>query len=81
MLLTIELTPSDPNYARWRDLIALGDLDPKTRVNSYLDIARAHGRKHGFTVQDCYFKYGYPASITLEFEQDRDYTWFVMRCL
>ena len=80
MQLTIELAPVDPNYDAWRRLIRHTANSWPGGV-SYLQAAEALGREHGFSVEINDHKNGYLTIVTLNFEQDRLYTMFMLRCL
>ena len=80
MLLTIELAPTDPNYLKWRGLIR-ETISAGHNASSYLKVAEALGRMHKFKVQIADHKHGYPTQVLLDFEHERDYTMFIMRCL
>lgn len=80
MQLIIELAPVDPNYDAWRRLIR-HTADTIQGAVTYLQAAEALGREHGFSVEINDYKNGYPTIVTLNFEQDRLYTMFMLRCL
>lgn len=79
MQLTIELAPTDPNYIKWRGLIH--ETVPQIRdAVTYSTVAEALGHMHKFKVRIDH-KHGFPTAVILDFEQERDYTMFIMRCL
>lgn len=80
MLLTIELAPTDPNYIKWRGLIRK-TVGASRNPATYLTVAETLGRTHKFKVQITDHKHGLPTQVILDFEQERDYTMFVLKCL
>ena len=80
MLLTIELAPTDPNYIKWRGLIR-EVVGANYTLATYLEVAEVLGDTHKFKVRVTDYKHGYPTVVVLDFEHERDYTLFVMRCL
>jgi hypothetical protein len=80
MQLTIELAPTDPNYLKWRGLIR-ETVSASRNPATYLTVAETLGRTHKFKVQVTGGERGYPTQVILDFEQERDYTMFVLKCL
>jgi hypothetical protein len=79
MQLTIELAPTDPNYIKWRGLIRK-TVGASRNPATYLTVAETLGRTHKFKVRIDH-KHSFPTQVILDFEQERDYTMFVLKCL